>query len=125
VVTNRAADYGIVHVILTGSGTVEGFGAATSVAGASADVSVVPCGAGSSTGVRSMRIVTAQGSLSIRTDEVICLTPEGRVGTGTYEVDGMFSTGVFAGATGNGTFTNLLVPHTFALSGKLNLENDG
>jgi len=121
---NYSADYGTRLGILTGSGTLEGFGAVTSVAGFAADVSIAACGAGSSTGVRSMRITAAEGTLSIRTDEVICVTPQGRVGTGTYEVDGLFSTGVFAGARGSGTFTNLLVPHIFTISGKLKLAND-
>ena len=123
VVTNHIADYRIFQVILTGSGTVEGFGAATEVVGVTADVSVLPCGARSASAAATRRIVTAGGTLALRTSEETCVTPVGlRVDTGTYEVDGLFSTGVFAGATGSGTLTNLLDQgHVVTLSGKLNL----
>ena len=70
-------------------------------------------------------LITAEGTLAIRESNETCVTPAGRVATGTYEVDGLFSTGVFAGATGSGTLTNLLDQgHVVTLSGKLNLAND-
>jgi len=126
VINNRAA-YGIFQVILTGSGTLDGFGAATEVVGVTADASVTPCGARSSSDASTRRIVTAGGTLTLRQSDETCETPAGRIATGTYEVDGQFSTGVFAGATGSGTWTSLLViggPHPTTLSGKLNLAND-
>jgi hypothetical protein len=125
VVTNHAADYGIVQVILTGTGTLDGFGAATEVGGVTADRSFQPCGVNSESAAVTRRIVTAAGTLAIRESNETCATPTGRVATGTFEVDGLFSTGVFAGATGSGEVLNLLTPHTLTLSGKLNLANDG
>jgi hypothetical protein len=126
VVTNHVADYGIIQVILTGSGTVEGFGTATEVVGVTADVSVTPCGPRSGSAAATRRIVTAEGTLTLRSSEETCQDSAGlRIDTGTYEVDGAFSTGVFAGATGSGTMTNLLDQgHVVTLSGKLNLAND-
>jgi hypothetical protein len=124
VVTNNRAAYGIGQVILTGSGTVEGFGDATEVGGVTADNSIQPCGAGSESAAVTRRIITAEGTLSIRESNETCITSAGRVASGTYEVDGLFSTGVFAGATGSGTVLNVLTPHTLTLSGKLNLAND-
>jgi len=124
VVTNHAADYGIVQVILTGSGTLEGFGAATEVGGVTTDRSFQPCGVNSESAAVTRRIITADGTLAIRESNETCATPAGRVATGAFEVDGMFSTGVFAGATGSGTVLNVLTPHTLTLSGKLKLAND-
>ena len=124
VVTNHVADYGIVQVILTGSGTLEGFGAATEVGGITADRSVQPCGVNSESAAATRRITTAQGTLAIRESNETCVTSAGRVATGTFVVDGLFSTGVFAGATGSGTVLNLLAPHTLTLSGKLKLADD-
>jgi hypothetical protein len=124
VVTNHLADYGILQVILTGSGTLEGLGAATEVGGVTADRAVQPCGTPSEDAANTRRIVTAEGILAIRESAETCQTPAGRVATGTFEVDGLFSTGVFAGATGSGTVVNVLTPHTLTLSGKLNLAND-
>ncbi len=124
VVTNHVADYGIVQVILTGSGTLEGFGAATEVGGVTADRSFQPCGVPSESAAVTRRIITAEGTLAIRESNETCITPAGRVATGAFEVDGLFSTGVFAGATGSGTVLNVLTPHTVTLSGKLKLAND-
>jgi len=122
---NQIAGYGILQAITIGSGTVEGFGVATDVRGGSGDFSVHPCGAGSGSAAGTQRIVTAGDTLALRWSEEVCRTPAGLVGTGTYEVDGLFSTGVFAGATGSGTFTfHLGPPLTVTLSGKLNLAND-
>jgi hypothetical protein len=125
VLTNHSADYGIVQIILTGSGTLEGFGAATVVSGVTADASTTPCGVGSSSNASTRRITTAEGTLILHSSSVTCATPSGRVSTGTFEVDGMSSTGVFAGATGSGTATTLNGPHLNTLSGKLNLASDG
>jgi len=124
IVTDHQADYGILQVILTGTGTLEGFGAATEVGGVTADRSFHACGEPSEHAANTRRIITADGRLAIRESVQTCITAAGRIATGTFEVDGLFSTGVFAGATGSGTVTNLLGPHTLILSGKLNLAND-
>jgi hypothetical protein len=123
--TNNRATYGIGQVILTGSGTLEGFGAATEVGGVTADNTFQPCGVGSESAGVTRRIITAEGTLSIRESNETCVTTAGRVATGIFEVDGLFSTGVFAGATGSGTVLNVLTPHTLTLSGKLKLASDG
>jgi hypothetical protein len=46
-VTNRIADLGSLQLITTGSGSVEGSGAATVVVGITQDRAVTPCGQGS------------------------------------------------------------------------------
>lgn len=122
-VASNLADYGIGLVILTGTGTLEGFGAATETGGVVFDRTVQPCGIPSESAAVVRRIVTADGILVTRESTHTCLTPA-RIASGTFEVDGLFSTGVFAGATGSGTVVNLLGPHTLTLSGKLNLAND-
>src|SRR5215216_2229526 len=113
-ITNRIADLGTFQLINTGSGTVEGFGAATVVVGITQDRSVTPCGPGSWTNAATRRIVLQEGVLVLRELAIRCPTDSGPDITGTYEVDGLSSTGIFAGARGTGT-------HTSTLSGKLNL----
>ena len=130
VVTNHVADYGIVQVILTGSGTLQGFGAATEVGGVTADRSYQPCGIPSESAAVTRRIITADGTLAIRESNETCVTPAGRIATGRFEVDGLFSTGVFAGATGSGTVLNRVYligsgTPSLTLSGKLKLAHDG
>jgi hypothetical protein len=44
--------------------------------------------------------------------------------TGTYEVDGLSSTGIFAGARGTGSDTVDTRTHTAVLSGKLKLAGE-
>ena len=123
VVADNIPSYGIGLAILTGSGTLEGFGGVTETGGVVFDRTVQPCGIPSESAAVVRRIVTADGILAIRESNHTCLTPE-RIATGTFEVDGLFSTGVFAGATGSGTVENLLGPHILTLSGKLKLAND-
>ena len=120
-VTNRIADLGIFQLINTGSGTVEGFGAATVVVGITQDRSVSPCGPGSWTNAATRRIVLEEGVLVLRELSIACPTPSGLVITGTYEVDGLSSTGVFAGARGSGGVTVNVATSTATLSGKLKL----
>jgi hypothetical protein len=120
-ITNRIADLGTFQLINRGSGTVDGFGAATVVVGITQDRSVTPCGAGSWTNAATRRIVLEEGVLVLRELSIACPTASGPVITGTYEVDGLSSTGIFAGARGNGDLT-VNVPTSMAtLSGKLNL----
>jgi hypothetical protein len=87
-ITNRIADLGIFQLINTGTGTVEGFGAATVVLAISQDRSVEPCGAGSWTNAGTRRIVLAAGVLMLRELAYVCQTASGPIATGTWTVDG-------------------------------------
>ena len=120
-ITNRIADLGTFQLINTGSGTVEGYGAATVVVGITQDRSVTPCGLGSWTNAATRRIVLREGVLVLRELAIRCPTDSGPDITGTYEVDGLSSTGIFAGARGSGENTANTVTHTSTLSGKLKL----
>jgi hypothetical protein len=120
-VTNRIADLGTLQLINTGSGTVQGFGTATVVVGITQDRSVTPCGPGSWTNAATRRIVLREGVLVLRELAIRCPTDSGPDITGTYEVDGLSSTGIFAGARGIGENTANTVTHTSTLSGKLKL----
>ena len=122
-ITNRISDLGVFQLINTGSGTLEGYGAATMVLGVTQDRSVHPCGAGSWTNAGVRRITVSAGVLVIRELAYVCPTPSGLVGTSTWTVDGPSSTGVFAGARGDGTETIDLTTHTSTLSGKLHLAD--
>jgi len=126
-ITNRIADLGTFQLINTGSGTVDGFGPATVVVGITQDRSVTPCGPGSWTNAATRRIVVHGGVLVLRELSIRCPTASGPDITGTYEVDGLSSTGIFAGARGTGVDTADTVTHTSTLSGKLKLAgpNDG
>jgi hypothetical protein len=121
--TNRIADLGVFQLINTGSGTLEGYGSATTVVDITQDRSVHPCGAGSWTNAGVRRITVAAGVLVIRELAYVCPTPSGLVGTSTWTVDGPSSTGVFAGARGEGTGTIDLTAHTSTLTGKLLLAD--
>lgn len=123
-ITNRIADLGTFQLINTGSGTVEGFGTATVVVGITQDRSVTPCGPGSWTNAATRRIVLDGGVLILRELSIACPTASGPVITGTYDVDGLSSTGIFAGARGTGEFTADVVTHVATFSGKLKLAND-
>ena len=59
--------------------------------------------------------------LELRELSIACPTQAGTVISGTYEVDGLSSTGVFAGARGSGDLTVDIATHTATLSGRLNL----
>jgi len=59
--------------------------------------------------------------LVLRELAIRCPTDSGPDITGTYEVDGLSSTGIFAGARGSGENTANTVTHTSTLSGKLKL----
>jgi hypothetical protein len=120
-ITNRIADLSVFQLINTGSGTLEGYGAATMVVDVTQDRSVHPCGAGSWTNAGIRRITVAAGVLVLRELAYVCPTPSGLLGTSTWTVDGPSSTGVFAEARGDGTETIDLTTHTSTLSGKLHL----
>ena len=110
---------GMVELILSGTGTVEGFGAATEVVGLVQDHAVIPCGAGSYSDTASRRIVLHGGVLILHEAGMTCLTASGLQATATYQVDGRASTGIFAGARGTGDVTVDVATHRETLSGKL------
>ena len=85
------------------------------------DRAVHPCGDGSDSESDTRRIVASEGTLAVRETGIKCPTPSGLVFTGTYEVDGLSSTGVFAGARGSGDVTVDVATHTSTLSGRLKL----
>jgi hypothetical protein len=120
-ITNRIADLQTLQLINTGSGTVEGFGAATVVVGVTQDRGVTPCGPGSWTNAATRRIVVDAGALVLRELTIRCPTPSGPDIGGTYEVDGLSSSGIFADARGSGVITADTTTHTSTLSGKLKL----
>src|SRR6266498_6165793 len=101
-ITNRIADLEILQLISTGIGTLEGFGSATVVVGITQDRSVTPCGPGSWTNAATRRIVVDGGVLFLREVAVRCATASGPDIMGTYEVDGLSSTGIFVFSLGLG-----------------------
>lgn len=119
--TDRSADLGIVQFINTGTGTVEGYGAATMVLGVTQDRSVQPCGPGSSSNAGLRRIVLDAGVLVLHASARVCQTSTGPVAHETWIVEGAASTGVFAGARGSGQGTVDIPTRTSRLSGKLRL----
>jgi hypothetical protein len=120
-ITNRIADLGVLQIINTGTGTVDGFGSATLVIGVTQDFSVPPCGPGSSTAAAVRRIVLDAGVLVLRELAHSCPTASGPLATGTWTVDGHSSTGAFAGASGKGETTVQIPIGLATLTGKLKL----
>jgi hypothetical protein len=120
-VTNRIADLGIFQIVNTGTGAVEGLGDATMMASVTQDRTVQPCGPGSWTSVGIRRIVLDGGVLVLHSLVHICQTDSGPIGTGTWEVDGASSTGIFAGARGSGDDHIDVTARVSTLSGRLNL----
>ena len=120
-VTNRIADLGIFQLINTGTGAVEGLGDATVTVSVTQDRAVNPCGAGSWTNAGIRRIALDGGVLVVRELAHVCQTDSGPSGTGTWEVDGLSSTGIFAGARGSGDIRIVIAARTATLSGSLNL----
>src|SRR5687767_6409046 len=120
-ITNRITDLQTFQLINMGSGTVEGFGTATVVVGITQDRSVTPCGPGSWTNAATRRIVLGEGVLIVREVSIACPTASGHVITGTYEIDGLSSRGIFAGARGSGELTVNVSSATATISGKLRL----
>jgi hypothetical protein len=124
-VTNRIADLGVFQLINTGAGSVDGFGAATMTIGVTQDRSVHPCGPGSWTNAAVRRISVEAGVLVIRELAYVCQTASGPVASGTWNVDGASSTGVFAGARGSGDESVDLTTRISRLSGRLHLARNG
>lgn len=114
------------QVIGSGTGTFEGYGAATELVAVSQDHAVTPCGPGSSTSTILRRIIVPQGTLVVKSLGHRCPAPFGILATAQYEVDGAASTGVFADARGHGSDIIRIEPPpdgrvVATLSGKLNL----
>ena len=120
-VTDRIADLGIFQLINTGTGTVDGLGDATVTVSVTQDRTVQPCGEGSWTNAGIRRIVLDGGVLVLRELVHVCQTASGPIGTGTWEVDGASSTGIFAGARGSGDDRIVIASRASTLSGSLNL----
>lgn len=118
-VHDQTAAFGILQAVLTGSGNVKGFGAATEVVAVNQDRSVTPCGPGSAVDQSIRRITTADGVLVLRLSGIRCLTAGGPVVTSTYRVDGLASTGVFAGARGRGRDVAHVALGRATISGRL------
>jgi hypothetical protein len=112
-------DLGLVELILTGTGTVQGFGAASEVVGLIQDHAVTPCSAGSYSDTASRRIVMNGGLLILHEAGITCMTSSGPQASATYQVDGQASTGIFAGARGTGNVTVDVTTHQETLSGTL------
>ena len=93
---------GMVDLIVSGTGSVEGFGAATQVVGVVEDQAASPCGAGGASDSAQRRIVMQGGILELHEVAELCVTASGPRITGTYRVEGQASTGIFAGARGTG-----------------------
>ena len=121
---------GMRQTILSGTGTFEGFGPATELVGVTIDLTVTPCGAGSSTSTILRRVVVPEGVLVLKSLAHRCPAEFGIRVIGRYEVDGDASTGIFAGARGRGADT-LEVPGpppatpVVTISGKLHLAGEG
>jgi hypothetical protein len=109
----------MVELILSGTGTVEGFGPATDVTGVVEDHAVSPCGAGGASDSAQKRIVLHGGVLVLHEAGMLCMTASGPRVTATYRVDGRASTGIFAGARGTGDVTVDVATGHETLSGKL------
>jgi hypothetical protein len=115
----------ICQAVLKGNGSVKGFGPATEIAGLTQDRAVTPCGTGSDSEVYTRRIETSSGILALRASGVKCPTALGFRVTARYQVDGAASTGLFAGARGQGRDTVSLEAGSFGkvtITGKLKLR---
>ena len=110
---------GMVELILTGNGTVQGFGSATEVVGLIEDRAVTPCGPGSYSDTASRRIVLSGGVLILHEAGMTCMTSSGLQASAIYQVDGQASTGIFAGARGTGKVSVDVTTHEETLSGTL------
>lgn len=113
---------GICQAILTGTGRVTGFGAATEVTGLTEDRGVSPCGAASDSEAYTRRIAVAGSILALRASGVKCPLTEGFEVRARFVVDGRSSTGRFAGARGSGTDTVELPAGEVRIRGRIRLR---
>jgi hypothetical protein len=113
---------GMVELLATGTGTVQGFGAATEVVGVVEDHAASPCGAGGASDSAQRRIVLTGGVLVLHEVAMLCPTPSGPQISATYRVDGQASTGIFAGARGTGHVSAVVTTGHETISGTLILR---
>jgi len=85
---------------------------------------VEPCGAGSYPDQAERRISVAglDGVLVLRESGLTCNISGTLEATATYTVDGVSSTGVFAGAKGSGQVSVDTTTHAETISGRLKLS---
>lgn len=86
------------------------------------DRTVTTCGPGSAVAQVHYRIVTDDGTLILRASAARCLDATGVAhDQGTYVVDGAASSGVFAGAKGDGDFETVIgaTSNTATFTGQL------
>src|SRR5262249_1752177 len=114
---------GMTDLLLTGMGTVEGFGAATEVVGVILDTAVPPCGPGGASDSAQRRIVMTGGVLALHEAGMTCITASGPQAHATYRVDGRASTGILARPRGAGHVTVDVTTGHEALSGTLILNS--
>lgn len=113
---------GICQAILTGTGRVTGFGAATEVTGLTQDRGVSPCGATSDSEAYTRRIAVAGSILALRASGIKCPLTRGFEVRARFVVDGRSSTGRFAGARGSGIDTVRLPAGEVRIRGRIRLR---
>jgi hypothetical protein len=118
-------NFGTVELLLTGTGTVQRYGAATEVVGVIQDFTYSPCGARGAADTAQRRVVLNGGVLLMHEIGMTCVTASGPEATATYRIDGKASTGIFAGARGTGHVYVNVTTHTETLSGTLILAQPG
>ena len=116
---------GTVELLLTGTGTVQGYGSATEVVGVIQDFTVSPCGTGGADDTAQRRVALNGGVLVMHEIGMTCVTASGPQASGSYRIDGKASTGIFAGASGTGHVTVNITAHIETLSGTLILAQPG
>jgi len=83
------------------------------------DRAASPCGAGGAANSAETRFAMNGGVLELHEVAMVCVTAFGPQVTGTYQVDGQASTGIFAGARGTGHVTVDVTTGQDTLSGTL------
>ena len=101
-ITNRIADLGVFQLINTGTGTVEGLGAAKVVLGVTQDRSVMPCGPGSWSNAAVQQSCSARGYLSCASSCASARRRPARSERAPGRSTATRGTGLFADARGSG-----------------------
>lgn len=116
---------GVCIVRNNGKGTVAPYGAVTFTTVVTADTNQPPCGAGSQWVNRIIRTVTtSQGKLVLHEAGLLCPQPGTMAHVkAVWAADGADSTGIFAGATGQGSDTAYPQKNTAAPHGTLTLTH--
>jgi hypothetical protein len=115
---------GVCLINNNGRGTLAPYGAVTFTTVVTADTGQPPCGTGSQWVNRIIRaITTSKGTLVLHEAGLLCPQPGlGLQVKAVWAADGADSTGVFAGATGQGSDTAYPVKNTAAPHGTLTLS---